>query len=350
MVGMASVILVKAGRSDKTVTDPTEFVNLIYGQGYLPKTGTVAQAWQTLDADAPVPPVDPNRTVSLGQVQELLGGKADRPVPDNQLPARLSETSLRGAFAHLNQAGELVIVVDGVETIVGGSGDGGLTTEQVQDLVASMILAGTNVTTVYDDTASTLTLSAASAGSTDPEVVRDTIAAALVAGSGVTITPNDDGNTITISVSGGSAGYGDTFLDASLGGTSGTQQSQQIGKSFTTVNLPSVTTGAANWDAATSQYVVPSTGRYLIVAKLRIMDGQVPAGGLNIGVGAHTTNADGAHVVWSKVPADGGQRHTLDYQRQVPLTAGNRLRLFAYVDSNTAIWFATANLTILRTA
>ncbi len=116
----------------------------------------------------------------------------------------LTEPAARAAFAHLNELGQLVIVVDGVETIVGGGegGSGGLTTEQVQDLVASMVLAGTNVTKVYDDAAGTLTLSAAggSGGATDPEVVRDTIAAALVAGANVTITPSDAGDTITISV------------------------------------------------------------------------------------------------------------------------------------------------------
>ena len=80
-----------------------------------------------------------------------------------------------------------------------GGGGSGLTTEQVQDLVAAMVRPGTGVTGwVYDDAAATLTLNvAAGGGSTDPEVVRDTIAAALI-GSNISVAANDAGDTITL--------------------------------------------------------------------------------------------------------------------------------------------------------
>lgn len=72
-------------------------------------------------------------------------------------------------------------------------------TETVQDIVAALLVAGTNVTTTYNDAAGTFTINAtASGGTTDPEVVRDTIGGALVAGAGITITVNDAGDTITI--------------------------------------------------------------------------------------------------------------------------------------------------------
>ncbi|TFV90394.1 hypothetical protein [Blastococcus sp. CT_GayMR16] len=108
-------------------------------------------------------------------------------------------------------------------------------TETVQDIVAALIVAGTNVTTTYDDVANTFTInsSGGGGGTTDPEIVRDTIGGALVAGAGVTITVNDAGDTITIAstavlptrqvVSGtGLSGGGDLSVDRTLAVTYGT--------------------------------------------------------------------------------------------------------------------------------
>lgn len=50
---MASVIVVKPGKPDVLVETATQFVNLIYGQGYRPQYGTVQQAWATFYEDAP---------------------------------------------------------------------------------------------------------------------------------------------------------------------------------------------------------------------------------------------------------------------------------------------------------
>lgn len=71
-------------------------------------------------------------------------------------------------------------------------------TETVQDIVGALIVAGSNVTVSYDDTAGTFTVNASTGGTTDPEVVRDTIGSALVASAGIQITVNDAGDTITI--------------------------------------------------------------------------------------------------------------------------------------------------------
>lgn len=81
-----------------------------------------------------------------------------------------------------------------------GSGTGGLTTEQIQDMIAGFLTAGTGIQLTYDDVNNLLTIvNTGAPGTTDPEVVRDTIGAALVAGTGINIVVDDAGNTITIS-------------------------------------------------------------------------------------------------------------------------------------------------------
>ena len=52
---------------------------------------------------------------------------------------------------------------DTVTEVAGGSG--GLTTEQVDDRVAALLVAGTNVTLTYNDAAGTLTVAASGGGS-----------------------------------------------------------------------------------------------------------------------------------------------------------------------------------------
>lgn len=74
-------------------------------------------------------------------------------------------------------------------------------TEAVQDAVAALLGAGSNVTLNYDDAAGTLTVSATGAGGTglDAEQVRDTIGVALVGTGVVAVAVNDAADTITIS-------------------------------------------------------------------------------------------------------------------------------------------------------
>jgi hypothetical protein len=108
------------------------------------------------------------------------------------------------------------LLEDGTSGGGGGSG-GGLDEEFVQDTIASTLVAGSNVTIVYDDTAGTITISSTGASgdvvvtagdgilvtgtyavAADPEFIRDTIGTAIVGGPGVTVTVDDSGNTITI--------------------------------------------------------------------------------------------------------------------------------------------------------
>lgn len=74
-------------------------------------------------------------------------------------------------------------------------------TETVQDVVASELVAGTNINLVYDDAAGTLTITAtppATSGIT-AEDARDIIGAALVGAGLIGVTVNDAADTITIS-------------------------------------------------------------------------------------------------------------------------------------------------------
>ena len=89
----------------------------------------------------------------------------------------------------------------------GDMASGGLTSEQVMDTIAAMLVAGTNVTLTYNDAANTLTIdSTGGGGGLTAEQVMDTIATMLVAGSNITLTYNDAGDSLTIASSGGSGG------------------------------------------------------------------------------------------------------------------------------------------------
>ena len=70
-----------------------------------------------------------------------------------------------------------------------------LTQEQVEDFVNGVIVAGTNITKTYDDSAGTLTIS--SSGKTQEEI-EDIVANLVVAGSNVTKTYDDASGTLTI--------------------------------------------------------------------------------------------------------------------------------------------------------
>ena len=72
-------------------------------------------------------------------------------------------------------------------------------TEAVQDAVAALLAAGTNVTLTYNDASNSLTVAASGAGGLDAEAVRDAIGVAMVGIGAITVTVNDAADTITIS-------------------------------------------------------------------------------------------------------------------------------------------------------
>lgn len=108
-------------------------------------------------------------------------------IPTAQIPAI---TAAMVAADVATQA-ELDAVTAGVPSI-----------EIFQDLVAGMLVEGTNIDLVYDDNAGTLTFSVAGLTTTSlsdfPEAVRDRLATTLAAGTGIAITVDDPGDTVTI--------------------------------------------------------------------------------------------------------------------------------------------------------
>ena len=77
----------------------------------------------------------------------------------------------------------------------------GFTNELVDDRVAALLVAGTNITLTYDDTANTLTIAASGGSSYTDEQAMDAIAAMLTQGTGITLTYNDVANTLTVATS-----------------------------------------------------------------------------------------------------------------------------------------------------
>lgn len=71
--------------------------------------------------------------------------------------------------------------------------------EAVQDAVAQLLGAGSNITLNYDDAGNTLTVAATDGSSFDPEAVRDAMGVALVGVGPISIAVNDAADTITIS-------------------------------------------------------------------------------------------------------------------------------------------------------
>jgi hypothetical protein len=100
----------------------------------------------------------------------------------------------------------------GPQLITGGGG-GGLTVEDVQDVVGAMLQNGTGITLVYNDAAGTETPTVTLAGFTTTnlsegtnqyftnERVDDRVAALLQNGTGISWTYDDAGNTLTPAVS-----------------------------------------------------------------------------------------------------------------------------------------------------
>jgi hypothetical protein len=86
-----------------------------------------------------------------------------------------------------------------------GIGGGGVTGEQIMDLVASFLVAGAGIGLAYNDAGDQLTIS--NTVNYSDEQARDAIGAALVGGANVTVTVNDAGDTITIACTALAASY-----------------------------------------------------------------------------------------------------------------------------------------------
>lgn len=113
-----------------------------------------------------------------------------------------------------------------------------LTTEQTQDIVAAMFVAGVNMTVTYNDGAGTITLD----GKSD-EQIEDLMSTFLTAGANIQIDYDDAGNVLEISVT------GITVIDELA--------------NLTDVDLTGLADGdTLIWDAGTSKFIpgTPSGG------------------------------------------------------------------------------------------
>lgn len=90
--------------------------------------------------------------------------------------------------------------------------------EVIQDMIATFLQAGANITLTYDDGANTLTIAVsgltASTISDFSEAVDDRVNALLVEGTGIDLTYNDGSNTLTIAVSSITASQVSDFAEA----------------------------------------------------------------------------------------------------------------------------------------
>jgi len=131
-------------------------------------------------------------------------------------------------------------------------------------------------------------------------------------------------------------------LIATSGNGTGTNVIQRAGAAFTTIALTSVTADSATaWNPTSNAYVVPTTGTYLIVSSIRLVDG-VPAG-VNYGMGVGSSNVDSPTFTWSTTSS---LRNGYSNTRVAYLTAGTALNLFVYVDSSSVVGLTAASLNI----
>lgn len=115
-----------------------------------------------------------------------------------------------------------------------------------------------------------------------------------------------------------------------------------VGTAFTTIPIANVVTDTASaWNPTTNAYVIPTTGNYLIVSHVRLMDSATT--GINYGQGVNSTNTDDVNFVWSTT---GTNRNSIANTSIVHLTAGTAVRLFMYADSPTPLSVYSATLSI----
>ena len=135
-----------------------------------------------------------------------------------------SASTYHGMFAHVHGTGKGYFAHGGnwiklidessstTDNLSEGSSNLYHTSERVDDRVASLLTAGTNISLTYDDNAGTLTV--ASSGKTEEEI-EDIVNGLIVGGTNITSTYDDAAGTLTLSND-----YGDSQVQTFLGGGS----------------------------------------------------------------------------------------------------------------------------------
>ena len=122
------------------------------------------------------------------------------------------------------------------------------------------------------------------------------------------------------------------LLDVTAGTGDGVSTVQTLQGAFSTVSLPTVVTDTASaWNPKTFAFVAPSAGTYLVMSRVRLVDGT--AVGTSFGQGVSNQTVDGPYFLWST--ATGLRNESVNY-RLVQLTKGESITLFTYADGNGA--------------
>lgn len=133
----------------------------------------------------------------------------------------------------------------------------GMTPEQVRDVMAAALVAGSGVTITPDDVADTITITA----TFDAEVARDTLGTALVEGSGIDITVDDTANTITIAATFDAEAARDAIGTALVAGT-GVTITPNDGADTITIGLDSDLATIAGLTATTDSFLQAKAGAW----------------------------------------------------------------------------------------
>lgn len=114
------------------------------------------------------------------------------PAPTDS-PTSIGGLPIIGAPSGTNQT----LVTDGNGNLIWVAA-AGLTEEQIQDMLATFLQAGANVSLTYNDVGNQLTVSA----TVPNETIDDRVAALISAGANISVVYNDAGNVLTISATG----------------------------------------------------------------------------------------------------------------------------------------------------
>lgn len=211
----------------------------------------------------------------------------------------------------------------------------------------AILQASTNISIVADDVAQTLTISSTNTfldntfriqDDTDPTKQLAFDLGAIATGTTHTVGAPNRSGTMLVSHT--------ALLDAAKVG--GTDPAQAIGRSFTTVTLPTVSSDpGGNFNTSTNVFTFPVTGLYLAVGRVRYAE--AVTADVSYGVGMHTSNVDGPFFLWGATVNPNvttARRNGLMNVRISPFTAGQQLRLFSYFDNPTAQNIDSASLQI----
>jgi hypothetical protein len=108
------------------------------------------------------------------------------------------------------------------------------------------------------------------------------------------------------------------------------------GGAFNTVMISSVSVNIGGGTLSNNLWTVPQTGTYDVQGKVRFADNSTGGNKYGWGIGMDIANQDSPGFLWRTTPENPSftatNRMGEQNRRVMPLTAGQQLRLFAYID------------------